>query len=182
MTTVSLGEWARRTTTKHRAILPRRLTRKTTDAVRKPISKRKSRIILRRRNGRKRRCWSWWSDQALVRPHTHTHTHTHMDCTVQYDGLLHRWVRRWAKSPILDEQILLQRSHAMPCWCCWRPGACGLPVSTHTHTHAQTQPQTPFQQLLFRWSLSLACWSFHLERTSLQHLCQDSFCQVPKAV
>jgi len=41
----------------------------------------------------------------------HTHTHTHMECTVEYDGLRHRWVRRWAKSPIRDEQVLLHLSH-----------------------------------------------------------------------
>ena len=29
-------------------------------------------------------------------------THTHMECTVEYDGLRHRRVRRWAKSPIRD--------------------------------------------------------------------------------
>jgi len=32
--------------------------------------------------------------------------HTHMDCAVEYDGLLHRWIWRWANSPILDEQTL----------------------------------------------------------------------------
>jgi len=32
-----------------------------------------------------------------------------MECTVEYDGL--RWVRRWAKSPIRDEQVLLHLSH-----------------------------------------------------------------------
>ena len=37
----------------------------------------------------------------------------HMECTVEYDGLRHRWVgtRRWAKSPIRDEQFLLHLSH-----------------------------------------------------------------------
>ena len=29
-----------------------------------------------------------------------------MECTVEYDGLRRRWVRRWAKSPIRDEQVL----------------------------------------------------------------------------
>jgi len=42
---------------------------------------------------------------------THTHTHTHMECAVEYDGLRHRWVRRWAKSRIHDEQVLLHQSH-----------------------------------------------------------------------
>ena len=48
-----------------------------------------------------------------------------MDCTVEYDALLHRWVPvgRWAKSPILDEQTLLHRSHGhavlvlLTTWC-----------------------------------------------------------------
>jgi len=45
--------------------------------------------------------------------HTQTETqrHTHMECTVEYDGLHHRWVRRWAKSPVRDEQVLLNLSH-----------------------------------------------------------------------
>jgi len=34
-----------------------------------------------------------------------------MECTVEYDGLGHRWARRWAKSPIRDEQVLLHLSH-----------------------------------------------------------------------
>jgi len=35
-----------------------------------------------------------------------------MECTVEYDGLRHRWVaRRWAKSPIRDEQVLVHLSH-----------------------------------------------------------------------
>jgi len=34
-----------------------------------------------------------------------------MECTVEYDGLHHRWVRRWAKNPIRDEQVLLNLSH-----------------------------------------------------------------------
>jgi len=34
-----------------------------------------------------------------------------MECTVKYDGLHHRWVRRWVKSPIRDEQVLLHLSH-----------------------------------------------------------------------
>jgi len=46
-----------------------------------------------------------------------------MDCTVEYDALLHRWIRRWAKNPILDEQTLLHRSHGhavlmlLTTWC-----------------------------------------------------------------
>ena len=58
---------------------------------------------------------------------THTHTHTHRDCTVKYDGLLHRWMRQWAKSPILDVQTLLHRSHGhsmltlMTTWRLWAP-------------------------------------------------------------
>jgi len=52
-----------------------------------------------------------------------TDKQTHMDCTVEYNGLLHRWVRRWAMSPILDEQTLLHRSHGhavlvlLTTWC-----------------------------------------------------------------
>ena len=42
---------------------------------------------------------------------THTHTRTHMECTIEYDGLRHRWGCRWAKSPIRDEQVLLHLSH-----------------------------------------------------------------------
>jgi len=34
-----------------------------------------------------------------------------MECIVEYDGLRHRWVRRWAKSPIRDDQVLLHLSH-----------------------------------------------------------------------
>jgi len=34
-----------------------------------------------------------------------------MECSVEYDALRHRWVRRWAKSPIRDEQVLLHLSH-----------------------------------------------------------------------
>jgi len=34
-----------------------------------------------------------------------------MECTVKYDELCHRWVRRWVKSPIRDEQVLLHLSH-----------------------------------------------------------------------
>jgi len=34
-----------------------------------------------------------------------------MECIVEYDGLCHRWVRRWATSPIRDEQVLLHLSH-----------------------------------------------------------------------
>jgi len=34
-----------------------------------------------------------------------------MECTVEYDGLRHRWVRRWVKSPICDEQVLLHLPH-----------------------------------------------------------------------
>ena len=34
-----------------------------------------------------------------------------MECTVEYDGLRHRRVRLWAKSPIRDKQILLHLSH-----------------------------------------------------------------------
>jgi len=43
--------------------------------------------------------------------HTHAHTHTHMECTVEYGQLRHRWVRRWVKSPVRDEQVLLHLSH-----------------------------------------------------------------------
>ena len=43
--------------------------------------------------------------------HTRTHARTQMECTVEYDGLRHRWVRRWAKNPIRDEQVLLHLSH-----------------------------------------------------------------------
>ena len=48
---------------------------------------------------------------------------THVECTVEYDGLLHRWIRRWAKGPILHEQTLLHRSHGhavlvlLTTWC-----------------------------------------------------------------
>ena len=42
---------------------------------------------------------------------THTHTDKHMECTVKYDERCHRWVRRWAISPIHDEQVLLHLSH-----------------------------------------------------------------------
>ena len=42
--------------------------------------------------------------------HTHAHTHTHMACTAEYDGLCNQWVRRWVKSPICDEQVLLHLS------------------------------------------------------------------------
>jgi len=34
-----------------------------------------------------------------------------MECTFEYDRLRHRWVRRWPKSPICDEQVLLHLSH-----------------------------------------------------------------------
>ena len=34
-----------------------------------------------------------------------------MECAVEYDGLRHRWVRRWAKSRIRDEQVRLYLSH-----------------------------------------------------------------------
>ena len=42
---------------------------------------------------------------------THTHARTQMEYTVEYDGLRHRWARRWATSPIRDEQVLLHLSH-----------------------------------------------------------------------
>jgi len=34
-----------------------------------------------------------------------------MECTVEYDGLHHRWICRWVKSPIRDQQVLLHLSH-----------------------------------------------------------------------
>ena len=46
-----------------------------------------------------------------------------MDCTVDYDGLLYRWIQRWAKNTILDEQTLLHKSHdhavlvLLTAWC-----------------------------------------------------------------
>jgi len=43
--------------------------------------------------------------------HSDCVAHTHMECAVEYDGLCHQWVRRWAKSPIRDEQVLLHLSH-----------------------------------------------------------------------
>ena len=65
--------------------------------------------------------------QDMLQVHLHCqHTHTHtQECTVDVDGLRHRWVRRWAKSPIRDEQILLHLSHgqAVPVMltaCCLR--------------------------------------------------------------
>jgi len=61
--------------------------------------------------------------------------HTHIDCTVEYDGLLHRWVQRWAKSPI----------------------------QTHTHTHTHTTAGLSgsplfFFQHFFRNSTSMGNW------------------------
>ena len=81
------------------------------------------------------------------------------DCTVKYDGLLHRWVRRWARSPILDEQTLLHRSHGhavlvlLTTWClpaarflcrlATRVLVLGLKFKhTHTQTHTCTIPWT----------------------------------------
>ena len=48
-----------------------------------------------------------------------------MERTVEYDGLRHWWVRRWAKSTIRDEQFLLHLSHGqtvpvMLMTCCLR--------------------------------------------------------------
>ena len=55
---------------------------------------------------------------------THTHIHTYI-----YDRPLHRWVQRWANSPILDEQILLHWSEShdvlLTTWCL-RAALCGL--------------------------------------------------------
>jgi len=38
--------------------------------------------------------------------------HTHMECTVDVDGLRHRWVRRWATSPIRDVASVAWSSRA----------------------------------------------------------------------
>jgi len=48
-----------------------------------------------------------------------------MQCTVEYDGLRHRWVRRWAKRAIRDEQVLLHLSNGQTVpvvlmTCCFR--------------------------------------------------------------
>jgi len=81
-----------------------------------------------------------------------------MECTVEYDGLRHRWVaRRWAKSPIRDEQVLLHLWHGQTVpmvlmTCCLRAARFlsssatrdssndavadwHVVARTHTHTH-----------------------------------------------
>jgi len=67
--------------------------------------------------------------------------HDHMDCTVEYYGLLHRWVRRWAKSPIRNEQTLLHRSHGhavlvlLTTWCL-RAARFLCRLATHSYSKA----------------------------------------------
>ena len=56
----------------------------------------------------------------------------HMDCTVQYDGLLHRWIRRWTESPILDVETLLHRSHGHDSDLALVD--CPFPLYTHRHS------------------------------------------------
>ena len=69
----------------------------------------------------------------------HTHTLTDTECPVEYDGLLHRQLGRWANRPIFDKHILLSRRvalrhfQAVPVMlmvCCLR-AASFLPSSTN---------------------------------------------------
>jgi len=68
---------------------------------------------------------------SINRISPYIYTHTHMECTVEYNGLRHRRVRRWWKSPIRDEQVLLHLSHGQTVpvvlmTCCLR-AACRQP-------------------------------------------------------
>ena len=96
------------------------------------------------RNSQSENASTWAHAYACTR-RPHTHTHTHMKCTVEYDGLRHRWVRRWAKSPIRDEQVLMHLSHGQTVpvvlmTCCLRAARFLSSSATHTHTHAFNGP------------------------------------------
>jgi len=65
------------------------------------------------------------SSQTLQQTHIHTWTapSSMMDCFIDgYDD--------GQRAQFWMSRLRCTDHTAMPCWCCWRPGACGLPVSS----------------------------------------------------